>query len=106
MACSSKADSRLSSAALAGLSEFERAGLDLLKHYGQAVQTEVLATELLMLGMPFPERHHGADYRALHSLLHQGLVLPQQTHQRLSCWGRAADGRTSCRSRGVTTRPG
>ena len=76
--------------ALAGLSDFERAGLGLLKRYGQAVPTDVLATELLMLGMPFQERNrgsmswsmrNGADYRALNSLLHQGMVLPQQTHQ-------------------------
>ncbi|HEY5864879.1 MAG TPA: helicase-associated domain-containing protein [Candidatus Tectomicrobia bacterium] len=66
------------------LSDFERAGLGLLKRYGQSAPTEVLATELLMLGLPFQDhgaRHAswsargGADYQALNSLLHRGIAM-------------------------------
>ena len=70
---------------IAALSDFERAGLGLLKRYGQLAPTEVLATELLMLGLPFEDhRTHyaswgagrgGADYRALNCLLHRGIAM-------------------------------
>ncbi|HSX80044.1 MAG TPA: hypothetical protein VLQ80_15905, partial [Candidatus Saccharimonadia bacterium] len=69
---------------IADLSDFERAGLGLLKRYGQSAPTEVLATELVMLGLPFEDHraHHaswstrgGADYRALNCLLHRGIAM-------------------------------
>jgi hypothetical protein len=69
---------------IADLSDFERAGLGLLKRYGQSAQTEALATELLMLGLPFQDhgaRHAswsargGADYQALNGLLHRGIAM-------------------------------
>ena len=69
---------------VASLSDFERAGLGLLKRYGQSAPTEVLATELLMLGLPFQDhgaRHAswsargGARYQALNSLLHRGIAM-------------------------------
>ncbi|MBM3223069.1 MAG: hypothetical protein FJZ47_04605, partial [Candidatus Tectomicrobia bacterium] len=71
------------------LSDFERAGLGLVSRYGTSAPTEALATELLMLGMPFKDHggsvpwsmRHGTDYRALNSLLYQGIVLPQHQHQ-------------------------
>lgn len=75
---------------VAGLSDFERAGLGLLKHHGRAAQTDVLAAELFMLGLPFEAQHdspaswvttHGADYRALNTLLHHGLILPRRAQK-------------------------
>jgi Helicase conserved C-terminal domain len=69
---------------VADLSDFERAGLGLLKRYGQSAPTEVLATELLMLGLPSEDHraHHaswsargGADYQALNCLLHRGIAM-------------------------------
>ena len=72
--------------AVDSLSDFERAGLGLLKRYGQSAQTEPLASELLMLGSQFQDdgmghrswgARHGADYRALNCLLHRGIALLQ-----------------------------
>src|SRR4029453_272016 len=69
---------------IADLSDFERAGLGLLKRYGQSAPTEVLATELSMLGLPFEDHRAphaswsargGADYRALNCLLHRGIAM-------------------------------
>src|SRR5438093_4716996 len=66
---------------IADLSDFERAGLGLLKRYGQSAPTEVLATELLMLGLPSEDHraHHaswsargGGDYKVMNGLLHSG----------------------------------
>jgi len=72
------------------LSDFERAGLGLLKRYALSAQTEALATELLMLGLPFTDhgRHsaswssrHGSDYRALNCLLQRGVAMLQGRNQ-------------------------
>jgi hypothetical protein len=63
------------------LSPFERAGLGLLKLHGHTAPTDVLALELLMLGLPFQERasgyryyHQENHYEALNHLLNKGLV--------------------------------
>jgi hypothetical protein len=69
---------------LDSLSDFERAGLGLLKRYGQVAPTEALATELLMLGLPFQDddrsysswgSRHGVTYRALNCLLQRGIAM-------------------------------
>ncbi|MGE3540618.1 MAG: helicase-associated domain-containing protein [Candidatus Tectimicrobiota bacterium] len=74
----------------AELTEFERAGLGLLKRYGQTAPTDVLAAELLMLGLPFKDprggpriwsSQHSVDYGALNALLHRGVVLLQNWQQ-------------------------
>src|SRR5262245_38860922 len=66
---------------IADLSDFERAGLGLLKRYGQSAPTEVLATELSMLGLPFEDHRAnyaswsargGAAYREVNSRLQRG----------------------------------
>lgn len=71
-------------AALQELTPFERAGLGLLKRYGQVAPTDALAAELLMLGIPFDERGRGhrswsvqqnVDYRALNALLQRGAAM-------------------------------
>ena len=53
------ADPQAVRAMVARLSPFEQAGLGLLKRYGGVAPTDVLALELLMLGLPFQERSSG-----------------------------------------------
>lgn len=77
-------------AVLADLSPFERAGLGLLKRYGQVAPTREFAIELLMLGLPFSTRgtrpvysYYGTDsfYGALNDLLGKGLLLLREADQ-------------------------
>jgi hypothetical protein len=75
------ADPQAMRAMVERLSPFEQAGLGLLKLHGHIAPTDVLALELLMLGLPFQERtpgyryyHQESHYEALNSLLNKGLV--------------------------------
>ena len=59
--------------AVDSLSDFEPAGLGLLKRHGQSAHTDALAMELLMLGLPFKD--DGAGIGTIRIVMKQSVIL-------------------------------